>query len=141
MNKHKKALRSIKGGTRASLFKAMELAKGVTAESRTLALLNGPHKPKWLKGAHFTPEKDIIGIDMELVLNDEDETIVPLNIKSSEGGLFKHIKKRREIRGMFIPVLIVRPFDTDEQIFKTLSRTLKRYRQGKRRYQKIQKKT
>lgn len=139
MNKHKRALWSIKKGPRKNLFEALELAKGVTAESRTLTLLNGPAKPRWLRDARFTPKKDKEGIDVELHLM--DETIIPLNIKSSPKGLFHHIQKRRENGWRMIPVLIVRPFETDEQVLKTLSQTLRRYVQGKRRFQKIQKKS
>lgn len=136
MNKRlRKAFGSIKGGNRRDLVQALELAKGETAESRTIILLNGPSRPKWLLEARATPEKDMHGIDIELHLAD-GKTIVPINIKSSKEGLFKHIKKRKEIKGKFVAVLIVLPRDTDEQILKNLARTLRRYKLGKDRHNK-----
>lgn len=135
MSKHRKVFRSIKSGSKRGLFAALELAKGVTAESRTLALLNGTHKPHWLKEARPTPEKDKFGVDIELCLAD-NETIVPINIKSSERGLFDHIQKRKKLKARFVLVLIVRPFDTDEQIIKRLASALLRYKKGKDRHEK-----
>jgi hypothetical protein len=137
--KIRKAFRSVKGGNKTSLFQALELAKGVTAESRTLNLLNGPQKPSWLIKAQATPEKDKMGIDMELYLAD-NKTIVPINVKSSQTGLFNHIEKRKKIGGRFVPVLIVRPYDSDSKILNTLASTLQRYRLGKERHRRGQKK-
>lgn len=133
--KRKKAFQSLGGGSKKDLFDAFEIAKGVTAESRTLDLLNGPSKPSWLLEARPTPEKDKMGIDMELDLADGSTTI-PVNIKSSQRGLFNHIEKRKKINGKFVVVLIVRPFDTDEQILKNIALSLQRYRLGKERHKK-----
>jgi hypothetical protein len=137
--KIRKAFQSVKGGSKESLFEALELAKGITAESRTLNLLNGPQKPRWLFEAKATPQKDKMGIDMELYLAD-NETIIPINIKSSQAGLFNHIQKRREIGGRFVPVLIVRPRDSDAKILRRIVEVLQRYKLGRDRHKRGKKK-
>lgn len=134
----KKALGSVRGGSRRGLFEALELAKGITAESRSLEVLNGPMRPRWLKEARSTPEKDIWGIDIEIIL--ANDLVVPVNIKSSPKGRIRHILKRREINGRFIIATVVRPYYTDEQILESFTSAVRKYLDGKRRYCKKKKK-
>lgn len=137
MNKKlKKIFQSVGGpGDKKSLFAALDLAKGITAESSTMHALQ-TIKPNWLVVARAATDKENgEGIDMFLTVNFfSKEHHVPLQIKSSEKGLKKHIKLRRKKQGRFIVGVIIKSHATEQEIVRLVKRALDYYFEGKRKF-------
>lgn len=138
MNKKtRRAFQSVKGGSRNSLWKAMEEAKGLTAESSVLSALL-TIKPDWLVEARKADlSEDRSGIDIYLKYKSGKYILdIPIQVKSSQKGLQNHIKIRKKKGGRFIPCVIVQSSDSPQKICENVQFTIRFYIQGKAKHQR-----
>lgn len=133
MRKRKKGSNKFSFADRLKLEHALNEAKGPTAESNLHRVLS-EKKPDWLYSFEMANyNEDHKGIDCKLiVIHNGHNFEVPIQIKTSKEGLFRHIRKRKELKkngskSRYIPVAILRPEFDDDQILKELLKAIGLY--------------